>query len=157
MTSIDPTPGRSTCEAVADLLGLPLARTVKSLVLATDRRSAQGDIVETTLWLLLVRGDHQLNEIKAGKLEGLKGGFRFATHAEIEAHFGCKPGYLGPIAPRRRVHVVADASVAVMADFGIRVEAAPALKLEAQKVIWSVKSGETLQPEATTTFFTDNL
>ncbi len=112
-----PTPGSSTCEAVADLLGLPLARTVKSLVLATDRHSAQGDIVETTLWLLLVRGDHHLNEIKAGKLAGLKGGFRFATHAEIESHFGCKPGYLGPIGPRRRVNVVADASVAVMHDF----------------------------------------
>jgi prolyl-tRNA synthetase len=112
-----PTPGSSTCEAVADLLGLPLQRTVKSLVLATDRHSAQGDLVETTLWLLLVRGDHHLNEIKAGKVDGLKDGFRFATHAEIEAHFGCKPGYLGPIGPRRQVKVVADLCVAVMHDF----------------------------------------
>ncbi|MEO7852360.1 MAG: proline--tRNA ligase [Rubrivivax sp.] len=112
-----PTPGSSTCEAVADLLALPLERTVKSLVLATDRNSTEGDIVETTVWLLLVRGDHNLNEIKAGKVEGLKGGFRFATHAEIEAHFGCKPGYLGPIGIRRPLKVVADASVAVMHDF----------------------------------------
>ncbi len=90
---------------------------MKSLVLATDTRSAQGDIVQTTLWLLLVRGDHHLNEIKAGKIEGLKDGFRFATHAEIEAHFGCQPGYLGPIGTRQPVKVVADASVAVMHDF----------------------------------------
>jgi prolyl-tRNA synthetase len=48
------------------------------------------------VWLLLVRGDHSLNEVKAGKVPGLKGGFRFATVGEIEDHFGCKPGYLGP-------------------------------------------------------------
>ncbi|MCX8114377.1 MAG: proline--tRNA ligase, partial [Burkholderiaceae bacterium] len=70
-----PTPDRSTCEDVAELLGIPLAHTVKSLVLATDEKNADGDIVKTTVWLLLVRGDHQLNEVKAGKVEGLKGGF----------------------------------------------------------------------------------
>jgi prolyl-tRNA synthetase len=112
-----PTPGKSTCEDVADLLGLPLARTVKSLVLATDEKNDRGDIVKTTVWLLLVRGDHGLNEVKAGKVTGLKAGFRFATGAEIEDHFGCKPGYLGPIATRKPVKVVADRTVAAMSDF----------------------------------------
>ena len=112
-----PTPGKSTCEDVATLLGLPLASTVKSLVLATDLKSDKGDIVGSTVWLLLVRGDHSLNEIKAGKVDGLKAGFRFATGAEIEDHFGCKPGYLGPIGTRKAVKVVADRTVALMSDF----------------------------------------
>jgi len=116
-----PTPGKSTCEDVAELLGVPLQRTVKSLVLATDETSAAGDVVKTTVWLLLVRGDHALNETKASKVEGLDKGFRFATAAEIEAHFGCKPGYLGPIGrdgtERRPFKVVADRTVAQMSDF----------------------------------------
>ncbi|MGC4078353.1 MAG: proline--tRNA ligase [Rubrivivax sp.] len=112
-----PTPGKSTCEDVAALLGIPLASTVKSLVLATDEKDEAGDIVKTTVWLLLVRGDHALNEVKAGKVPGLKGGFRFATVAEIEDHFGCKPGYLGPIGLKKPVKVVADRTVANMSDF----------------------------------------
>ncbi|MCD0420714.1 proline--tRNA ligase [Rubrivivax sp. JA1024] len=112
-----PTPGKSTCEDVAALLGIALQNTVKSLVLATDEKDEAGDIVKTTVWLLLVRGDHALNEIKAGKLPGLKAGFRFATVAEIEDHFGCKPGYLGPIGLKKPVKVVADRTVANMSDF----------------------------------------
>jgi prolyl-tRNA synthetase len=112
-----PTPGKSTCEDVAALLGVPLAATVKSLVLATDERNEVDDPVKTTVWLLLVRGDHALNEVKAGKLPGLKSGFRFATVAEIEDHFGCKPGYLGAIGTRKPVKVVADRTVAQMSDF----------------------------------------
>ena len=112
-----PTPGKSTCEDVAALLGIPLQRTVKSLVLATDERNDAGDVLKSTVWLLLVRGDHQLNEVKAGKLAGLKHGFRFATVAEIEDHFGCKPGYLGPIGTAKPVKVVADRTVAAMSDF----------------------------------------
>ncbi len=112
-----PTPGKSTCEDVAALLGIALQRTVKSRVLATDERNDAGDVLKTTVWLLLVRGDHQLNEIKAGKLPGFAHGFRFATVAEIEDHFGCKPGYLGPIGTRKPVKVVADRTVAAMSDF----------------------------------------
>lgn len=112
-----PTPGKSTCADVATLLGLPLQQTVKSLVLATDEKNEAGDIVKTTVWLLLVRGDHDLNEVKTGKLPGLKAGWRFATVAEIEEHFGCKPGYLGPIGMKKPVKVVADRTVAHMADF----------------------------------------
>ena len=116
MTST-PTPGKATCEDVAALLGVPLQTTVKSLVLATDEKNAAGDVVKSTLWLLLVRGDHGLNEVKAGKLPGLKDGYRFATVAEIEETFGCKPGYLGPIAPQKPVKVIADRTVANMSDF----------------------------------------
>ncbi len=112
-----PTPGKSTCADVAELLGLPLTQTVKSLVLATDELGKDGAIVKSQVWLLLVRGDHDLNEIKAGKVEGLKGGFRFATVGEIESHFGCKPGYLGPIGLTLPVKIVADRTVANMADF----------------------------------------
>jgi prolyl-tRNA synthetase len=112
-----PTPNKSTCEDVAALLGLPLDRTVKSLVLATDEKNDAGEVVKTVIWLLLVRGDHDLNEVKAGKLHGLKAGFRFATTAEIVDHFGCKPGYLGPIGMRKPVKVVADRTVANMSDF----------------------------------------
>jgi prolyl-tRNA synthetase len=112
-----PTPGKSTCEDVATLLGLPLERTVKSLVLATDDKNDAGDSIGTTVWLLLVRGDHSLNEVKTGKLAGLKAGWRFATVAEIESHFGTRPGYLGPIGTCKPVKVVAERTVAAMSDF----------------------------------------
>ena len=105
------TPGTVRCEDVATLLGLPLERTVKSVVLATDKEG------KTELWLLMLRGDHELNEVKASKLAGLKDGFRFATEAEIVEHFGCKPGYLGPVGTKKPVHVIADLTVANMSDF----------------------------------------
>ena len=121
-----PTPGRSTCAEVAQFLGLPLERTVKSLVLAVDEREkakdgaddpdARGRITATRIFLLLVRGDHDLNEVKAGKVAGLEG-FRFATETEIVEHFGTPPGYLGPIGTTRPVTVVADRTVAHMSDF----------------------------------------
>ncbi|MEI8267954.1 MAG: proline--tRNA ligase [Betaproteobacteria bacterium] len=111
------TPGKSTCADVAEYLKLPLASTIKSLVLATDEIGEDGQRAGSTVWLLLVRGDHALNEVKAGKVEGLKAGFRFATVAEIEEHFGCKPGYLGPVNMRKPVKVVADRTVAAMSDF----------------------------------------
>ena len=111
------TPGKATCAEVAELLKLPLAQTVKSLVLATDELDDKGDILKSTVWLLLVRGDHELNEVKAGKVPGLKNGFRFATQAEIEDHFGCKPGYLGPIGLKKPVKVIAERTVANMSDF----------------------------------------
>jgi prolyl-tRNA synthetase len=112
-----PTPGKSTCADVAVLLNLPLSSTVKSLVLATDDVTPEGDIRKTTVWLLLLRGDHDMNEVKVGKIEGLKDGYRFATVAEIDEHFGCKPGYLGPIGLKKPVRIVADRTVANMSDF----------------------------------------
>ena len=111
------TPGKSTCADVAELLCVPLSTTVKSLVLATDVLDAAGNLKGAQVWLLLLRGDHDMNEIKVGKLPGLDKGFRFATLAEIEDHFGCKPGYLGPLNMVKPVKVVADRDVAVMADW----------------------------------------
>jgi prolyl-tRNA synthetase len=105
------TPGKARCEDVAQFLKLPLERTVKSIVLAVEKKDGPAQI-----WLLLLRGDHELNEVKTGKLPGL-GGFRFATEAEIREHFGCEPGYLGPIGTRKPVQVLADRTAALMSDF----------------------------------------
>ncbi|MEY4302010.1 MAG: proline--tRNA ligase [Burkholderiales bacterium] len=115
--TLTPTPGKSTCEDVAALLGVPLSTTVKSLVLATDETDEQGNIKAAKVWLLLLRGDHDMNEVKVGKLPGLNVGFRFATLTEIDEHFGCKPGYLGPLNLKKPLNVVADREVAVMADW----------------------------------------
>ena len=112
-----PTPGKEKCEDVAQLLGLPLERTVKSIVLAVDAGKADGHAGGAAIWLLLIRGDHELNEVKAGKVTGLKDGYRFATEAEIVATFGTKPGYLGPIGTKRPIRIVADRTVANMSDF----------------------------------------
>ena len=106
-----PTPGKERCEDVAALLGLPLTQTVKSIVLSVEQEDDRREI-----WLLLLRGDHDLNEVKAGKLPGM-GPFRFASESEIVEHFGCKPGYLGAIGTVKPVKVVADRSVAIMSDF----------------------------------------
>ncbi len=112
-----PTPGKSTCADVAELLGVPLSTTIKSLVLATDILDAAGNPKGSQVWLLLLRGDHDMNEIKVSKLPGLDQGFRFATLAEIDEHFGCKPGYLGPLNLKKPVKLVADREAAVLADW----------------------------------------
>jgi len=126
-----PTPGTATCEAVAGLLHLTLQQTVKSLVLATDPSAAAATGTTSAaagpaaLWLLLIRGDHSLNEVKASKVEGLRDGWRFATAAEIRSAFASEPGYLGPIGlgrsaeslDRPTVRIVADRTVAAMSDF----------------------------------------
>ena len=112
-----PTPGKATCADVAELLKLPLNTTVKSLVLATDELNEAGEVAKTQVWLLLLRGDHDMNEVKVGKVPGLDQGFRFATVPEIMEHFGTKPGYLGPIGLKKPVKIVADREVAVMADW----------------------------------------
>src|SRR5690606_35092384 len=90
------TPDAPKCEIVAQQLNKPLAETVKSIVLATETADTPA---QTRIWLLLLRGDHSLNEIKTGKLPGFENGYRFATEEEILATFGCVPGYLGPINP----------------------------------------------------------
>lgn len=106
-----PTPGKAKCEAVAEYLNIPLERTIKSIVLATENEGA-----EPTIWLLMLRGDHSLNDIKASKLPGLAG-YRFATEQEIVEWFGTPPGYLGPLGTKKPVSVVADRTVANMSDF----------------------------------------
>jgi prolyl-tRNA synthetase len=104
-----PTPGKKTCEEVAQLLKLPLEKTVKSVVLAAEGEKG------TQLFLLLIRGDHQLNEIKASKLPDLSS-FRFASEAEIQRNFQSPAGYLGPVG-LKNVKVIADRTVAAMSDF----------------------------------------
>ncbi|WP_313165836.1 proline--tRNA ligase [Massilia oculi] len=106
-----PTPGKTKCESVAELLNLPLAQTVKTIALTVE--SEEG---KKSFWVLLLRGDHELNEIKVSKVAGLKD-FRFSTEAEILEVFGTVPGYLGPINTKLPVTVVADRTVANMADF----------------------------------------
>jgi prolyl-tRNA synthetase len=108
------TPTQKTCEDVAALLGLPLQRTVKSVALM-GQDTIEGKPVERFV-LALVRGDHLINEIKLAKLPGLAQ-YRLATEAEILEHLGSEPGFLGPVAPRKPIHVIADRSVAAMADF----------------------------------------
>jgi len=101
-----PTPGKTTCEAVTAMLGLPLSLSVKALAL----------MHEDDMFMLLVRGDHQLNEIKASKIPGLDP-FRFATDEEIQSRIGCRPGYIGPVGLPPDIRVIADRSVAPMSDF----------------------------------------
>ena len=107
------TPNQAKCEDVAKFLNVPLSTTIKSLVLAQDVEDDAGQI-QTTVILVLLRGDHELNEIKAAKVLGET---RFATEVEIMAHFSTKPGYIGPVATTLPVRVVVDRTVANMADF----------------------------------------
>ncbi|HEX9278910.1 MAG TPA: proline--tRNA ligase [Casimicrobiaceae bacterium] len=101
-----PTPGKSTCEEVAKLLHLPLGRTVKCIMLNAAGR----------VHMLLIRGDHGLNEIKLGKIPALND-FRWASDAEIIAATGCAPGYLGPVGISADMPLIADRTVALMSDF----------------------------------------
>ncbi|GAA4853923.1 proline--tRNA ligase [Luteimonas vadosa] len=100
------TPTQKTCEAVAALMGIPLARTVKSIALVGG---------DERFTLALVRGDHAVNEIKLAKLDGMAG-YRPATEAEIRAHLGSEPGFLGPLHAKQPIRVLADREVAAMAD-----------------------------------------
>ena len=110
------TPDAPKCELVAAQLQRPLTDTVKSVVLATDTEDGE----PATIWLLLVRGDHDVNEIKVSKLPGFEQGSRLATEAEILATFGCQPGYLGPINTVNPVKIIADSTVAKMSDFNLQ-------------------------------------
>lgn len=112
------TPGNSTCEAVAAQLGLALTATVKSVVFANEylEKDETKPVKKVQIVLALVRGDHEVNDIKLGKLAGVQE-LRLATEAEIVAAFGTQPGYLGPVGLSSDVRVVADRSVAAMGDF----------------------------------------
>ena len=106
-----PTPGKSTCEDVATLLGLPLARTVKCIMLGVDTEGQPARV-----YMLLIRGDHALNEVKVSKLAGLEK-FRWASDAEIAAATGAPAGYLGPVGIGKDLTLIVDRTVAVMGDF----------------------------------------
>lgn len=114
------TPGAATCQQVKDLLSIDLQQTVKSIVLATP---ADGEADK--IWLLLLRGDHDLNEIKVGKLSGFEEGYRFATEDEIKKYFNCVPGFIGPVDVNPAVSVIADTTVANLSDFVCGANEAP--------------------------------
>jgi prolyl-tRNA synthetase len=105
------TPKAAKCEDVAKLLGTALSNTLKTLALTVEQEDGKKQY-----FMLLLRGDHELNEIKVGKVPGLAN-HRFSTEAEILEVYGCIPGYLGPIGTKAPVTVVADRTVANMADF----------------------------------------
>jgi prolyl-tRNA synthetase len=115
MHKID-TPTQKTCEEVAALMGVALDRTVKSVALmGADAEGGDSD-KSGQFVLALVRGDHIVNEIKLSKLADM-GEYRLATEGEIDVHLGSEPGFLGPVAPKKPIRVIADRSVAAMADF----------------------------------------
>jgi prolyl-tRNA synthetase len=111
------TPTQRTCEDVAALMGIPLARTVKSVALV-----GRDDAGNERFVLALVRGDHMVNEVKLAKVAGM-GDSRPATEAEIAAHLGSEPGFLGPIGPAKPIFVLADRTVAAMSDFVVGANA----------------------------------
>jgi len=100
------TPKQTTCEEVALLLGVPLEQTVKAVAVFGE----QGFV------LVLVRGDHSVNEVKLSQIAGLAQ-FVLASEAEIRAHMGCVPGFIGPVNPALAITVIADRDVAIMSDF----------------------------------------
>ena len=99
------TPGQTTIAAVAEHLGLPAVRCLKTLIVRGD----------TGVVALLLRGDHELNELKAEKLEGIASPFAFATDAEILAATGANPGSVGPVGLDLPVYV--DPEARAVADF----------------------------------------
>ena len=105
------TPTQKTCEDVAALMGIPLARTAKSVALVGTDADGKDQLV-----LALVRGDHMVNEIKLAKLPG-PAEYRLASEAEIAESLGSEPGFLGPLHARKPIRVIADRSVAALADF----------------------------------------
>ena len=105
------TPEQKRCEDVAQFLKIPLTQTVKSLVLAVDQDSGPAK-----LFMLLLRGDHELNEIKVNKVPGLAA-FRFASDEEIKTACYSPVGYLGPVGLSPAIQVLADRTVANMCDF----------------------------------------
>ena len=111
------TPNREKCEDVVQLLGCELTRAMKAVVLAADRVDEKGQALPAQIVMIMLRADHELNEVKAGKLPELKEGFRFATDEEILAAYGCKPGYLGPVGISQDIVVYADLTAANMSDF----------------------------------------
>ena len=105
------TPEQKRCEDVARFLKISLTQTIKSWVLAVDQEHGPA-----TFFMLLLRGDHELNEIKASKVPGLTA-FRFASDEEVKAACHSPVGYLGPVGLSSNVQIVADRTVANMSDF----------------------------------------
>ena len=106
------TPGKMACADVAKFLAADINKIVKTIAVVNDSEDGK-----QTFALLLVRADHEINEIKASKIAALST-FRFATEEEVIAQLNCKPGFIGPVAvDRSKVAVFADRTVAAMSDF----------------------------------------
>lgn len=105
------TPDQKTIEAVSQFLGMPPEQSVKTLIV---KGVAEGD-QPAPLVALVLRGDHQLNEIKAENLADIAEPLTFATEEEIRAATGCGPGSLGPV--NLPLKTIVDLSAAHLADF----------------------------------------
>ena len=110
MTLVD-TPNQTTIEAVCAFLDLPATRTVKSLIVLGTAEEGK----EQPLVALILRGDHELNEIKAENHPAIHAPLTFASEAQIQQALGCKPGSIGPVG--MNIKVIADHSAAHLADF----------------------------------------
>ncbi|MDE3963543.1 proline--tRNA ligase [Glaesserella parasuis] len=108
MTLVD-TPNAKTIAELVEQFNLPIEKTVKTLIV-------KGASEEQPLVALVIRGDHELNEIKAVKCEEVAEPFEFADEAEIKAKIGAGIGSLGPV--NMPIPVIIDRSVALMSDFG---------------------------------------
>ncbi|MCT8836101.1 proline--tRNA ligase [Glaesserella parasuis] len=108
MTLVD-TPNAKTIAELVEQFNLPIEKTVKTLIV-------KGRSEEQPLVALVIRGDHELNEIKAVKCEEVAEPFEFADEAEIKAKIGAGVGSLGPV--NMPIPVIIDRSVALMSDFG---------------------------------------
>ncbi len=105
------TPDQTTIEAVCQFLDLPATRTVKSLIVLGAAEKDQPQ----PLVALILRGDHELNEIKAENHPAVHAPLTFASEAQIQQALGCKPGSIGPVG--MNIKVIADHSAAHLADF----------------------------------------
>ena len=103
------TPDCKTIDEVSSLLGVDSSNTVKTLVVLSD------DQEENSLVALILRGDHQLNEVKAGKINGVASPLTFASDEQIQAIIKCEPGSIGPV--KIPVKVIVDRDAAVLSDF----------------------------------------
>ncbi|KJZ10407.1 proline--tRNA ligase [Marinomonas sp. S3726] len=107
------TPNCKTIQQVADFLSLDVKQTVKTMLIKGQNAEGESNIIA-----LVLRGDHNINEIKVEKIEGALVPFEFASEADILAQIGCQPGSIGPIGlVEKGIRVIADRSAAVLSDF----------------------------------------
>ena len=104
------TPKQTTCDDVAKLIGASTQKTVKTIALINQTNEAN------EFFLVLLRGDHELNELKLSKLRGFES-FRFATEEEVKEHLKCLPGFIGPVGVKSSIKIIADKSVSILSDF----------------------------------------
>ncbi|BFM48352.1 proline--tRNA ligase [Marinomonas sp. THO17] len=107
------TPDCKTIQKVADFLNLDVTKTVKTMLVKGIDEKEQETIVA-----LVLRGDHNINELKVEKLDGIVSPFEFASEADIIKQIGCTPGSIGPKGLKEKgIRIIADRSAAVMSDF----------------------------------------